>query len=197
MRYRTPVFSLTFLTAALLSFFACKSEPVRSGSPLVKPAPARQPAPDFELKDPDGRIVRLSDYRGKVVLLNFWATWCAPCRIEIPWFIEFERTLKDRGFAVIGVSMDEGGWEVVKPYLRQVGVNYRVVLGDERVATLYGGVESLPTSFLIDREGKIAAVHVGLVSKRAYQQSIEALLEGQTASSQQPGAQAYSGGGQP
>jgi len=160
----------------------CSQEHTKSEPAVVKPAQARRPAPDFELKDSDGRTVRLSDYRGKVVLLNFWATWCGPCRIEIPWFIEFERTLKDRGFAVLGVSLDEGGWDVVKPYLKQVGVNYRVLLGDDRVATLYGGVDSLPTTFLIDRQGRIAAVHVGLVSKKAYQQGIEALLnDGQPA----------------
>jgi peroxiredoxin len=142
----------------------------------VKPAKERRPAPDFALKDENGATVRLSDYRGKVVLLNFWATWCGPCKIEIPWFVEFESKYKDQGFAVIGVSMDEGGWDDVKPYLRRVKVNYRVVIGDEEVAQKYGSVEALPTSFLIDREGLIASVHVGLVPKSDYQKSIEALL---------------------
>lgn len=144
----------------------------------VKPATERRPAPDFALKDENGATVRLSDYRGKVVLLNFWATWCGPCKIEIPWFVEFESKYKDQGFAVIGVSMDEGGWDDVKPYLRRVKVNYRVVIGDDEVAQKYGSVEALPTSFLIDREGLIASVHVGLVPKSDYQKSIEALLGG-------------------
>src|SRR5712671_2004016 len=84
----------------------------------VKAEADRRPAPDFALKDADGKTVHLSDYKGKVVLLDFWATWCAPCKIEIPWFMEFEQQLKDRGFAVVGVSMDEDGWGVVKPYLQ-------------------------------------------------------------------------------
>jgi len=137
----------------------------------------RNVAPDFELKDVNGKPVRLSDFKGKVVLLNFWATWCGPCKIEIPWFIEFEKQFKDKGFAVIGVATDEEGWEVVKPYIDRQQVNYRVVVGDEETSQRYGGVESLPTTFLIDREGKIASVHVGLVSKSVYQDDINNLLQ--------------------
>lgn len=142
----------------------------------VKPVASRKLAPDFELKDADGKTVKLSDYRGKVVLLNFWATWCGPCKIEIPWFVEFEQKYKDKGFAVLGVSMDEEGWDVVKPYLANTKVNYRILLGNDTVAQLYGGVDSLPTSFLIDQQGRIASVHVGLVSKGDYQNDINQLL---------------------
>jgi peroxiredoxin len=137
----------------------------------------RRPAPDFALKDADGRTVRLSDYRGKVVLLDFWATWCGPCKIEIPWFMEFERKYKDRGFSVIGISMDEEGWEVVKPFVAELGVNYRMVIGNDDLAAEFGGVEALPTTFLIDREGRIADVHVGLASKSSFQNGIEELLQ--------------------
>jgi peroxiredoxin len=149
------------------------SDPVRAA---VKAETARRPAPDFALKDADGKVVKLSDYKGKVVLLNFWATWCGPCRIEIPWFIEFEQNHRDKGFAVLGVSMDEDGWEAVKPYVASHKVNYRMVIGDDMTAQKFGGVESLPSSFLIDREGRIAAVHIGLVSKRVYQDDIAQLL---------------------
>jgi len=138
----------------------------------------RQTAPDFTLKDATGKTVRLSDYRGKVVLLNFWATWCGPCKIEIPWFMEFEQKHKDQGFAVLGVSMDDDGWDAVKPFLEQVRINYRVVVGTPEIGELYGGVESLPTTFLIDREGRIARVHIGLVGKREYQDDINQLLGG-------------------
>jgi len=160
--------------AVLLLGCARKSDSVEAAS--LKPAAERQPAPEFSLKDANGRTVRLSDYRGKVVLLNFWATWCGPCKLEIPWFVEFEKRHKDRGFAVLGVSMDEDGWDSVKPYLIRAKVNYRVLMGTDTVAMLYGGVESLPTTFLIDREGKIARVHVGLVSKSEYENDIETLL---------------------
>ena len=145
----------------------------------MKPPGKRRPAPDFQLKDANGQPFRLADYKGKVVVLNFWATWCGPCKIEIPWFAEFERTYKDRGFAVIGIAMDEEGWDVVKPYVEHRQMNYRVAVGSAEVEELYGGgggIESLPTTFVIDRAGKVADVHVGLVSKSDYRDEIEELL---------------------
>ena len=142
----------------------------------VKKEADRKLAPDFTLKDAEGKPVKLSDYRGKVVLLNFWATWCGPCKIEIPWFMEFEQQYKDKDFAVLGVSLDEDGWDAVKPYIASRKVNYRVVVGTEQVAQLYGEVDSLPTTFMIDREGRIAAVHIGLVSKNDYNHEILDLL---------------------
>lgn len=149
----------------------------RSVKAAVKPEKDRKSAPEFSLKDVHGRTVKLSDYKGKVILLNFWATWCGPCKIEIPWFKEFETTYKNKGFAVLGVAMDDEGWEIVKPYVEQQKINYRTLLGTEQVGNLYGGVESLPTSFVIDREGRIAAVHVGLVSKSVYVNDLKDLLE--------------------
>jgi peroxiredoxin len=147
----------------------------------TKPTPralttGRQQAPDFTLKDATGSNIRLSDYKGKVVLLNFWATWCGPCKAEIPWFTEFERTHREQGFAVIGVSMDEDGWNAVKPFIDANKINYRISIGDEAVIKEYGGVESLPETLLIDREGKIAARHVGLVSKSEYAKEILQVL---------------------
>jgi peroxiredoxin len=166
-----------WIFAALLglTFSGCKSP--KAVKAAVKAEKDRKPAPDFSLKDVNGREVKLSDYRGKVVLLNFWATWCGPCKIEIPWFIDFEQRYKDRGFAVLGVSMDEDGWESVKPYIEGRKVNYRVVIGNDEVADQYGGVSSLPTSFILDQTGRIASVHVGLVSKSVYQNEIEHLLD--------------------
>jgi peroxiredoxin len=143
----------------------------------VKAERDRHDAPDFALKDSDGKTVHLSDYKGKVVLLDFFATWCGPCKIEIPWFMEFERTHKDKGFSVLGVSMDDEGWEVVKPFLQDMNVNYRVVIGNDMTAQAYGGVDSLPTAFLIDRTGKIAAVHIGLAGKKEFSDGIEKLLQ--------------------
>jgi len=155
----------------------CSSQHASVGEPSVKAADKRNVAADFSLKDVNGKTVRLSDYRGKVVLLDFWATWCGPCKIEIPWFIEFERKYKDRGFSVIGVSMDDEGWEAVKPFLARMRVNYRVVIGDDETGQAYGGVDALPTTFLIDRDGRIAATHVGLAGRRDFEDGILQLLE--------------------
>jgi peroxiredoxin len=96
--------------------------------------------------------------------------------MEIPWFVEFERKHKDQGFAVVGISMDEDGWQAVKPFVSKLGINYRVLLGSDSIAQLYGGVDSLPTTFVIDREGRIAAVHIGLVSKSSYEKDIDEIL---------------------
>ena len=171
--------SARFAAAILLGCFlqSCSSGPHTVKAASVKPAQERKDAPEFTLKDADGKVVRLADYRGKVVLLDFFATWCGPCKIEIPWFTEMERKNKDRGFAVLGVSMDDEGWEVVKPFLAELGVNYRVVIGNDATAQMYGGVDALPTTFLIDQSGKIAAVHVGLASKKDFEDGIQQLLQ--------------------
>ena len=162
---------------ALLSIVTLTScVPEQSVRAAVKDPKTRKPAPDFSLKDVNGKFVKLSEYKGKVVVLNFWATWCGPCKIEIPWFKEFETTYKNQGFAVLGVAMDDEGWEAVKPYLTEKQVNYRVVVGNDQVSMLYGDVESLPTTFVIDREGKIASIHIGLVSKGDYTNEIKELL---------------------
>ena len=138
-------------------------------------------APDFTLKDANGASVKLSDYRGKVVLLNFWATWCGPCKIEIPWFMEFEQQYKNKGFAVLGIAMDDEGWAAVKPYIAEKKMNYRVVMGNDTVASEYGGIDSLPTTFVIDQEGRIVASHIGLINKDDYLKEIQSLLGNQNA----------------
>jgi len=173
------------VAASLIAFAGCGSTTVRAA---VKSDKERKVAPDFALKDGDGKTVHLSDYKGKVVLLDFWATWCAPCKIEIPWFMEFEQQYKDKGFAVLGVSMDEDGWTVVKPYLQQLKINYRIVLGNDKVGDAYGGVDSLPTTLLIDRQGRVAATHVGLSGgKEDFKNDIVNLLGASHTSVRTPG----------
>jgi cytochrome c biogenesis protein CcmG/thiol:disulfide interchange protein DsbE len=140
----------------------------------------RKTAPDFALNDASGKPVRLSALQGKVVLLNFWATWCGGCQVEIPWFIQFESKYKNSGLAIIGVSMDDDGWKSVKPYIEQKKVNYTIVIGNDELGKLYG-LGSMPMTLLIDRDGKIAASHVGLVRRRDYQNEIETLLNGKAA----------------
>jgi cytochrome c biogenesis protein CcmG/thiol:disulfide interchange protein DsbE len=161
------------VSSALLLFLAGCSHPPRD----LKTEAQRQNAPNFTLKDADGNPVHLTDYRGKVVLVNFWATWCGPCEVEIPWFVEFEQKYKDQGFAVLGLSMDDDGWKSVRPYIASHKINYRVMIASEVVSQQFGDIEALPTSFVLDRQGRIATNHVGLVDKRDYQNEILKLLE--------------------
>lgn len=180
------------LLATLSLTTACRPAAVQTPHP--KAAEARKAAPNFELKDTDGRTVALSDFRGKVVLLNFWATWCGPCKVEIPWFVEFEQRYKGDGFAVLGVAMDEEGWSVVKPFLSETKVNYRVMIGNDSVSQQYGGVDSLPTTFILDQNGGIASTHVGLVSKSDYENEIKELLQSKKAAVGTAPAAAFVGG---
>jgi cytochrome c biogenesis protein CcmG/thiol:disulfide interchange protein DsbE len=141
-------------------------------------ADLRKPAPEFALQDVSGKLVRLNEYRGKVVLLDFWATWCHGCKQEIPWFVEFDRKYRSSGLVVVGISMDGDGWKVVTPFLKTAGVPYQIVLGDEATAKKYG-IEGMPDTFLIDREGRIAAAYNGMVDSDDLGRNIQNLL-GQT-----------------
>ncbi|MGI9070040.1 MAG: peroxiredoxin family protein [Bryobacteraceae bacterium] len=145
----------------------------------ITAANLRKSAPGFTLGDAKGAAVRLSDYKGRVVLLDFWATWCGGCKVEIPWYMEFDNKYKDRGLAVIGVSMDEDGWKSVKPFLEKTKLNYSVVIGNQGLAKQYG-VEAMPMTLLIDQNGKIAASHVGLVDKDKFESEIRVLLQPNT-----------------
>jgi thiol-disulfide isomerase/thioredoxin len=139
-------------------------------------SPPRTAAPDWELTDLNGKLVKLSDFRGKVLILDFWATWCAPRRVEMPRFVELQKQYGDKGLRVIGVSLDEQGPEFVKKFLKQFGVNYPIVIGNEKVAEAYGGIEGIPTTFVIDREGRIVRRHIGYDDKAAFEKEIQSLL---------------------
>ncbi len=166
--------SLLALTAVLIAVtIGCSSS---KAVKAAKPEKDRQPAPDFTLQDAGGKTVKLSDYKGKVVLLDFWATWCGPCKIEIPWFIEFQRKYKDQGFSVIGVSMDDDGWPTVRPFMEKMKMNYPVVLGNDQAAEAFGGIQVLPTTFIIDKQGRIVVTHMGLTSKDDFENTIKELL---------------------
>ncbi len=133
-------------------------------------------APDFVLTNLSSKTVRLSDFKGKVVLLDFWATWCAPCREEIPELIQLQRQYAGKEFTVLGVALDEEGAAVVKPVVQELGANYPVVIGNLQVAAAYGGIEALPTTFLIGRNGKILKTYVGSREKSRFQQDILSAL---------------------
>ena len=135
----------------------------------------RRPAPDFVLGDSHGAPVKLSNYKGKVVVLDFWATWCTGCKVEIPWFMDFEKKYKSAGLETIGAAMDVEGWEKVKPYVAQHPFNYPIVAGDADFAKRFG-ISALPVTLLIDRDGRIADAHTGMVDKDKWEAEVRALL---------------------
>jgi len=137
---------------------------------------SRKTAPDFTLSDSKGASVKLSDYKGRVVLLDFWATWCGGCKVEIPWFMEFQNKYKESGLSVVGVSVDEDGWKSVKPFLEEKRVNYPVVIDNWDLASVFGTTQ-LPATLLIDRQGKIADLHVGMVDRGVFESEIQILLK--------------------
>jgi len=133
-------------------------------------------APEFSLNDLNGAAVKLSDYRGKVVLLDFWATWCDPCRDEIPRFIELQDDLGKKGLQVVGISIDDDP-QPVRDFSRQLKMNYPVLMGDAKVGDLYGGVLGVPIAFLIGRDGRVYAKHVGATRFAIFEDEVSALLE--------------------
>jgi len=138
-------------------------------------AKVNSPAPDFSLKALDGSPLKLADYRGQVVLLDFWATWCVPCKAEIPHFIEFQDKYRAQGFQVVGISMDDDA-NAVRKFYQDFKMNYPVVVGTPELADAYGGVLGLPVTFLIARDGRVAAKYVGEADMAAVEQQITGLL---------------------
>lgn len=158
---------------------------IKSGRSATRGTSAPTAVPDVTLQDLEAKDVTLSQYKGQVVLVNFWATWCGPCRIEIPWLIEFQKKYGPRGFTVLGVAMDDEGKKVVEPYVQkerfdangqQTAINYPILLGNEDVAEKLGGLIGLPTSMLISRDGKKVKTIVGLVNHGEIVQAIEGQL---------------------
>ena len=138
---------------------------------------ARKPAPRWKLPNMTGGNKQLADYKGKVLLLNFWATWCAPCKQEIPWFAEFYDKYKADGLEVVGVSVDEKGWKVVKPYVedKSHGINFTILHDNVDLTAMYK-IQLMPKTVLIDRDGKVAAIHNGIVEKDSFEKEIKDVL---------------------
>ncbi len=138
--------------------------------------PDNKKAPDFALKTLEGKTVKLSDYKGKIIIIDFWATWCPPCRKGIPDLIELQKTYS-KDLVVVGISLDqERTLKDLKPFIENYGINYPVVLGNEKVVKDYGGINAIPTSFIVDQKGFIIDSHVGLVPKTVYEDKIKMLL---------------------
>jgi thiol-disulfide isomerase/thioredoxin len=151
--------------------------------PKSRPAPAaslksegeRKVAPSFDLNDAEGKSVKLLALKGRVVVVNFWATWCHGCQMEIPSFIEFEKKYDNRGLTIVGISVDDDGWKSVRPWIKEKGVNYPIVIGNDDLSQKYGLV-GMPLSVLVDRQGRIANSHAGVVDTTAFEEQIQALL---------------------
>jgi thiol-disulfide isomerase/thioredoxin len=176
----------TVLALIGLTYYADKATRVQdTGKTTFVSDAAGKPEPDLSLKDLDGKNVSLADYKGKVVFLNFWATWCDPCRVEIPWLIDMQAKYASRGFTVVGVAMDDEGKSVVAPFIakerfdvngQQLPMGYPILLGTDEATDKFGGILGYPTSFLISRDGKVVAKFQGLKSSDELIKAIESQL---------------------
>jgi thiol-disulfide isomerase/thioredoxin len=176
----------TVAVLIFLTWYADKATRLKGQSASIPDSNfAGKPEPDLKLKDLDGKDVSLADYKGKVVFLNFWATWCDPCRVEIPWLIDMQAKYASRGFTVVGVAMDEEGKSVVAPFIakerfdvngQQLPMGYPILLGTDEAADKFGGILGYPTSFLISRDGKVVTKFQGLKSSDELLKAIEAQL---------------------
>jgi peroxiredoxin len=159
-----------FFSGALLTLLLC-ALPLRAAD-----LPVGATAPNWQLKNLDGKPVQLSDFKGKVVVLDFWATWCPPCREEIPDLVALQNQYRDKGVVVVGVSLDQGGAGPVAAFAKAQGMNYPIVLGDENVTGQYGDIQGIPTTFIIGRDGKVSAMHMGATDKATFDGDIKKVL---------------------
>ncbi|MCF8267018.1 MAG: TlpA family protein disulfide reductase [Ignavibacteriales bacterium] len=185
-KQRSYIYTGLFILTVLVFFIVNNSngESVEGPyPPNYNPSKAdeRQPAPDFSLLTPDGKTIRLSDFKGKVVILDFWATWCLPCKEGIPDLVSLKKQFEVESFEIIGISLDgiTNGGETLKDvegFIRQNNMNYPVVFGDNELLEKYGGIKSIPTSFVLDREGKIVSRYSQLVPKTVYYRDLQKLF---------------------
>ena len=190
IRFRSLVLVSGILAVACLGLWAYQGE-VESKTPQVvaqvdSPS-AENPAvshlrsenamPDFELQDLTGNSVRLSDYEGKVVLINFWATWCGPCRAEIPELVEIQKEYGGSDFTVIGISLDQGGIDLVQRFVNAHNLNYPILMGNALVVMQYGNFQAIPATFLLNSKHELARRYIGLVNKSMIEDDLEKLFE--------------------
>src|ERR1700674_696552 len=184
---RMVLVGVTVLALIAGTYFADKATRVKPKitGKVDSPAFSAQRAPDFTLKDLDGKDVSLSQFKGKVVLINFWATWCDPCYIEIPWLIEMQQKYSGKGFTILGVVLDEEGKSVVAPWVakerfnvdgQKLPMNYPILLGNDAVGDKFGGLLGYPTSILISRDGKMIKRVTGILTYDEISKAIESQL---------------------
>jgi peroxiredoxin len=163
------------MVVALMLVFGLKVAR-RSAQPRSTAQMQNGAAPDFTLQSLDGKTMRLSDFRGKPVVLNFWATWCGPCKIEMPWFVDFQKQYGQAGVQFLGVAMDDASTKDIAEFAQSMKVNYPILIGKESVGDAYGGVQFLPETFYIDRNGKIVDKAFGLKGRGEIEDEIKKLL---------------------
>lgn len=156
----------------LFSLVGCAN----TGGPGVNAAQVNSPAPDFTLNDLSGKSVSLSHFKGKVIILDFWATWCPPCRREIPHFVDLYARHKSKGLVIVGVALDDEGAKVVRPFVEEFKINYPIVLGTQEVQKAYGGIQGIPTTYIIDKAGKIVTSFVGYTEVGVIEKRIQTLF---------------------
>ena len=187
---RAAVKHVTVLMLAFTMMFGAHPSRSHQAKPALpsrdEPSVSHPLAPDFSLRDLSGRGLDLSAYRGKVVLLNFWATWCSPCRTEIPQFIELQKKYRDKGLRIVGISLDEDE-KPVRAFYRQLKMNYQVAIGDASLAERFGGILGLPVSFFIGCDGRIFSRHNGLADISVIEKEIVQLLQQKGCAPGEPG----------
>jgi len=175
----TKMFLIIMLAFSINTFCTDKNDnKIKSSNTENKVVnPDENKAPDFTLKSFDGKTVKLSDYKGQVIIIDFWATWCPPCRKGIPDLISIQNDYKN-DVVIIGISLDgEKTLKDVPGFVKSYAINYPIVYGDDKVVAAYGGIEGIPTAFVVDRKGNIVDKHVGLVPKDTYVNKIKELLK--------------------
>lgn len=182
---KTTLFFMGSLALIIIAMAAMKppAEPKKAISLKEVPqetAPVKKtgfkPAPEFSLKDASGIERKLSDFKGSVVIIDFWATWCPPCREEIPHFVELYNQYKDQGLEIIGVSMDRSPERVIPGFIEKNNVNYTILFGEDKVYDLYGGINAIPTTFIVDKYGNLVRKYIGYKEKGVFEQDIKELL---------------------
>jgi peroxiredoxin len=181
---RSPLVLVVVAFVVALMLYVGYHKARRPGASLTSHLTQSSPAPDFSLVALDGKTMRLSDFRGKAVLLNFWATWCGPCKIEMPWLVDLQKQYGAQGLQIVGVAMDDASKEDIAKFASDMGVNYPILIGKEAVGNDYGGVPALPETFVIARDGKIVDKIIGIRGKAEFEDVIKKALDTRAPTSQ-------------